>query len=544
MDAPIGRWTRVRTLGRGATGAEVFLAADEASGRLFAVKSVPERGAAALVREQEVMADLRSPHVVPCAGGRARRDGSYQLFLEFAPGGSLADEAARNGGRLEERDVRRYAADVARGLAHIHGAGVVHGDVKPRNVVLGADARAKLTDFGCARRIAASPRPPAGGTPAFMAPEVARGEEQGPAADVWALGCTVIAMATGRAPWSHVGDALAAVRLIGYTDAVPDVPEWLSAEAKDLVSLCLARRPSDRPTAAELLQHPFIRDAESGGGSKGNRWVSPKSTMDAAFWESDTDDEDDELACGAARRIGSLACSVSTVPDWDSEDDELACGAARRIGSLACSFSTVPDWDSEEEEGWIDVTSTPSVPAEGKAAVDDAGVVSSNEVEFGNAEVEPLVDVDGDSEDSAHDVGGPDDASPGHEARHQRLILPACERVPCNANYSVTRTSAMDFVLAQNSLCSPPVTSPIFRRLSFIPNSSVSCGSVLGLARTLSRRRVLSHVKLENFTALLAYCWITARVAVTATPAVKSTGTRPIPSLTSLPATPRAEDST
>jgi serine/threonine protein kinase len=63
--------------------------------------------------------------------------------------------------------------------------------------VLGADGRAKLADFGCARIAGAGPI--IGGTPAFMAPEVARGEEQGPAADVWALGCTVLEMATGRA---------------------------------------------------------------------------------------------------------------------------------------------------------------------------------------------------------------------------------------------------------------------------------------------------------------------------------------------------------
>ncbi|TVU20397.1 hypothetical protein EJB05_36604, partial [Eragrostis curvula] len=358
MEAPSvsGRWTRVRTLGRGASGAEVFLAADEATGRLFAVKSAASGpAAAALMREHAAMAGLRSPHVVPCAGGRAGRDGSYQLFLEFAPGGTLADAASRNnGGRLGERDAARYAADVAHGLAYVHGAGLVHGDVKPRNVVVGADGRAKLADFGCARRVVGGGfkgQQPIGCTPAFMAPEVARGEEQGPAADVWALGCTVLEMATGRAPWSGVNDVLAAVRLIGYTDAVPE----------DAGAGCPRMPRTSWPVACK------------------GKWVSPKSTLDAAFWESDdTDDENDELAQSAAARIKSLASSVSALPDWEDSDDD-----------------------------WIDVASTPSessdataVLAEEKTAAIDAGV--NSEEELRNAEVEPLVDIDVDSGESPH----------------------------------------------------------------------------------------------------------------------------------------------
>ena len=277
------QWTRVRTLGRGASGAEVFLAADDASGELFAVKSASTSGAAALRREQAIMsALLPTPRVVSCIGGRGGRDGSYHLLLEFAPGGSLADEVARTGG-LEERAVRAYAVDVAAGLAYLHGAGLVHGYVKARNVVIGADGRAKLADFGCARKSAAGGKI-IGGTPAFMAPEVARGEDQGPAADVWALGCTVVEMATGKAPWNGTGgDALAAMHMIGYTDAVPEVPQCLSAEAKDFLGMCFARHASDRFTAAQLLEHPFLASSAGVGAKqledvvKGRKWIGRAS---------------------------------------------------------------------------------------------------------------------------------------------------------------------------------------------------------------------------------------------------------------------------
>ncbi|KAM0833873.1 hypothetical protein ACQ4PT_063990 [Festuca glaucescens] len=316
---------RLRTLGRGASGAVVWLASDEASGKLLAVKSAAAGGAAQLAREGSVLTGLCSPHIIPCLGSRAAEHGGHQLLLEFAPGGSLADEAARSGGgRLPERAIRAYAGDVARGLAYLHARSLVHGDVKARNVVIGADGRARLTDFGCARAID-SPLP-IGGTPAFMAPEVARGEEQGPAADVWALGCTVVEMATGRAPWSDVSDLLAAVHRIGYTAAVPEVPGWLSPEAKDFLAACFARDPRDRCTAADLLDHPFlasavVRDYCRAEPAKQER-TTPKSTLHDALWDSDdTDDEVDETSrTTPAERIGALACAASALPDWDSDD--------------------------------------------------------------------------------------------------------------------------------------------------------------------------------------------------------------------------------
>ncbi|KAM0885507.1 hypothetical protein ACQ4PT_030296 [Festuca glaucescens] len=342
------RLTRLRTLGRGASGAVVSLFAADGGGEdeqsLLAVKSAGAASAQAqLRREGGILASLCSPYVLPCLGSRAAAGGGeYQLFLEFAPGGSLADEVERNGGSLEEGAVRAYAADVARGLAYLHGESMVHGDVKGRNVVIGADGWAKLADFGCARSVGSAG--PIGGTPAFMAPEVVRGEEQGPAADVWALGCTVIEMATGRAPWSGVDDVIAAVRLIGYTDAVPKLPERLSAEAKDFLDKCLRRRAGERWTAAQLLEHPFLAFAACGGDVEA-KWVSPKSTLDAAMWESDGEDDDNvpdftaeeerEVSDFTAERMKALAASYSVLPDWESDDGWIVCGQSELLQAVA-----------------------------------------------------------------------------------------------------------------------------------------------------------------------------------------------------------------
>uniref|UniRef100_A0A0E0PQP8 Protein kinase domain-containing protein n=4 Tax=Oryza TaxID=4527 RepID=A0A0E0PQP8_ORYRU len=374
------RLTRVRTLGRGASGAVVslFAAGDD---ELLAVKSAAgPAGAAQLRREAGILASLCSPHVLPCFGFGAVAGGEYGLLLEFAPGGSLADEVARNGGRLEEDDVRAYAADVASGLAYLHGVGMVHGDVKGRNVVIGANGRAKLADFGCARR--ADSAGPIGGTPAFMAPEVARGEEQGPAADVWALGCTVIEMATGRAPWSGVDDVVAAVRLIGFTDAVPEPPEWLSPEANDFLDKCLRRRAGERWTAAQLLEHPFLALAGCRAVAAEEtkpKWVSPKSTLDAAFWESDADDEDDDMPESWAERIMALAVPCSAVPDWESDDGWIDVMSSQSELPIAAAETPAEQTRSEVSESPVaspalETTSYASAWDERSEAVMDADV--------------------------------------------------------------------------------------------------------------------------------------------------------------------------
>uniref|UniRef100_A0A0E0EVI5 Protein kinase domain-containing protein n=1 Tax=Oryza meridionalis TaxID=40149 RepID=A0A0E0EVI5_9ORYZ len=422
-----GGWTRLRSIGHGASGATVSLAADDASGELFVVKSAGDDAVATarqqLRREWSVMSGLSSPHVLRCLGfvQAAAAAGEHQLFLEYAPGGSLADVVARNGDHLDESAVRAYAADVLRGLDYLHGKLVVHGDVKGSNVLVGADGRAKLADFGCARVAmpGGSKQPVLGGTPAFMAPEVARGEEQGPAADVWALGCTVVEMATGRAPWSDMDNVLAALQKIGYTDAVPDLPPWLSPEAKDFLRRCLQRRAGDRPTAAQLLQHPFVsKSCCLNKEVVKATWVSPTSALDAAaaLWESETssstdDEEDDDMSNSPTGRIRAMASSGGqTLPDWDSddhgwievldsvsisvankttaavEDYEASESPAKRVRAMVCSPSSVPDWDSDNH-GWIDVLSASPANDNGGAGnvPEEFDVVAAADQIFGEA---------------------------------------------------------------------------------------------------------------------------------------------------------------
>ncbi|KAL6846306.1 hypothetical protein ACP4OV_023754 [Aristida adscensionis] len=364
MGAIAGEWQRGPVIGRGAT-ATVSVAMDRATGEVFAVKSVEMASAGVLRREQSVLCALSSPYVVACLGSgvsssSAAADGSgsgrasFDLFLEYAPGGSLADEIKRRGGRCEEPLIRRRARDILRGLAHVHAAGVAHCDVKGRNVLLAADGRAMLADFGCARWTAAAEQWQHGGnaaairgTPVFMAPEAARGEAQGAAADIWAVGCTVIEMATGGPPWAHrFADPAAALHHVAHSGEVPEPPAWLSDEGKDFLARCLVRDPAQRWTAEQLLLHPFAAavapssssPAAASKAAAADQRVSPKSILDLGFWE-DSDSATDTgtaAALTAADRVGELAAGEPV--EWTWSDEQWITVCAHTGGSSSSSY--------------------------------------------------------------------------------------------------------------------------------------------------------------------------------------------------------------
>ncbi|KAF8689589.1 hypothetical protein HU200_041764 [Digitaria exilis] len=367
MGQPV-EWQRGPVIGRGAS-ATVSIATDRRTGDVFAVKSADIARSGVLRREQSILSALSSPHVVSCLGADVSvADGSghvtcYDLFLEYAPGGSLADEMRRHGGRFEEEAViRSRAADVLHGLAYVHAAGVAHCDVKARNVLIGRDGRAMLADFGCAHSTAEEDGGNAGGTtiirgtPAFMSPEAARGEAQGVAADIWALGCTVIEMATGGAPW-RFADAVAALHHVAHSGDVPPCPAWLSDEAKDFLSRCLVRDPAKRWTAEQLLRHQFIASSSTStqidpAASKSglvHLRVSPKSVFDQAFWEDSSSDSDTTVALMPVERVRALAAH-DVAADWTWSSGEhwiTVCGTHTGIGENSDGTAASPRFEAD-----------------------------------------------------------------------------------------------------------------------------------------------------------------------------------------------------
>ena len=202
-------------------------------------------------------------------GATGRREEFLTIFMEYVPGGSIAS-LLRRFGRFNETLVRLYTRQILTGLAYLHAHAVVHRDIKGGNVLVDRSGVCKLSDFGASTSLAdlehnsaaaaaaaAGPKSLAG-TPAFMAPEVIKQTGYGRKSDIWSVGCTVIEMATGKSPWAHYDNPVAAMFAIAVANELPPLPSDLSADGADFLAACFRRDPAQRPTAAELLRHPFL----------------------------------------------------------------------------------------------------------------------------------------------------------------------------------------------------------------------------------------------------------------------------------------------
>ncbi|XP_042479281.1 mitogen-activated protein kinase kinase kinase 18-like [Macadamia integrifolia] len=338
-------WTRGRTIGRGSF-ATVSLAKTHRSGEVFAVKSVDLSRSEFLQREQRVLSLIDCPRIVGYVGCDVTHENGrlmYNLFMEYISGGTLTDVIQDHGGRLDESEIRSHTRAILMGLDYLHSRRLVHCDIKGRNVLIGADG-AKIADLGCTRWVdEEAPAMPIAGTPVFMAPEVARGDEQSFPADVWALGCTVIEMATGRPPWPDIADPVSALHRIAFSSDIPDFPTFLSEEAKHFLGKCLKRDPKERWTADQLLKHPFLdQDSKQIQGSTSS--ISPTSILDQGFWDS-LEESDTETPLHISNL---LVLSSSNSP---------AERIRRLVGDIPSSSSTpnLPDWT--KDRNWVTVRS-------------------------------------------------------------------------------------------------------------------------------------------------------------------------------------------
>jgi tRNA A-37 threonylcarbamoyl transferase component Bud32 len=268
-----GRYRLRELVGTGGMGA-VWRARDELLGREVALKQVrlvnqpvAELALARerIMREARIAAALHHPHIVSIFDV-VLEDGEPWLVLEFLPSRSLGSVLAERGA-LPPAEVAAIGADVADALAAAHAAGIVHRDVKPDNVLLSRPSAAgpvvKLTDFGIAHT-AASPAITAThvltGTPAYFAPETARGEGTDARSDVYSLGATLYAAVEGRPPFdTDAGDVLALLARIGR-GGVPRPRR--AGPLTDLLGRLTADDPDARPTAAGA--HAALREIADG----------------------------------------------------------------------------------------------------------------------------------------------------------------------------------------------------------------------------------------------------------------------------------------
>jgi predicted Ser/Thr protein kinase len=249
----LGKWVIYKELGRGGMG-RVYLAREELTGRQAAVKVLAAELAQddgflhRFQREIETLGQLDHPGIVRFY--ESGREGTlYYYAMEYVEGQSL-EEILLEQNRLPWKEVLAIALQICPALKHVHDHGVIHRDIKPPNILLTADGRVKLTDFGIAKVFASTHLTATGGvvgTAEFLSPEQAAGKPVTKRSDLYSLGVVLYALLTGRTPFegSNFVDLLHKHRYAQFdrpAKVVPDVPY----ELDEIVCKLLEKDPADR----------------------------------------------------------------------------------------------------------------------------------------------------------------------------------------------------------------------------------------------------------------------------------------------------------
>jgi serine/threonine protein kinase len=258
-----GRYRLLSKIAGGGMGT-VWLGRDERLHRQVAIKQVlpplnadareAERQRERALREGRIAARLSHPHAISVYDV-VLEDGQPWLVMEYLPSRSLA-EVLTDDGLLRVDQVAQVGAQVADALAATHDAGIVHRDVKPANVLIGRGERVeglvKITDFGISHAAGDVNLTQTGqitGTPAFLAPEVAQGEEPRPASDVFSLGATLYTCLEGEPPFGMTENSLQLLHRVAGGEVT--FPQHAGALTQPLMRM-LAADPAERPTMSRV----------------------------------------------------------------------------------------------------------------------------------------------------------------------------------------------------------------------------------------------------------------------------------------------------
>ncbi|KAG8097896.1 hypothetical protein GUJ93_ZPchr0013g36683 [Zizania palustris] len=257
----IKSWMRGALLGSGSFGMVYEGISDE--GAFFAVKEVSllDQGSNAqqsiLALEQEIalLSQFEHENIVQYYG-TDKEESKLYIFIELVTQGSLSSLYQKY--KLQDSQVSAYTRQILNGLVYLHERNVVHRDIKCANILVDVNGSVKLADFGLAKEMSKiNMLRSCKGSVYWMAPEVVDPKKTyGPQADIWSLGCTVLEMLTRQIPYPNVEWANAFF-MIGHGKQ-PPIPSYLSTEAKDFISQCVKVDPEERPSASQLLSHPFV----------------------------------------------------------------------------------------------------------------------------------------------------------------------------------------------------------------------------------------------------------------------------------------------
>ncbi|KAJ5096930.1 hypothetical protein N7456_007651 [Penicillium angulare] len=255
-------YTKQTCIGGGSFG-RVYKGVDKRTGESVAIKIIDVENAEdevdEIIKEIAILSELKSPYVTKYHGSYLK--GSHLwIIMEFCSGGSC--HGLLRPGIIHEEYIAIILRELLRGLDYLHGDKKLHRDIKAANILLSASGQVKLADFGVSSQLSATmtKKNTFVGTPFWMAPEVIKQSGYDYKADIWSLGITAIELACGDPPYADIHPMK--VLFLIPKNPPPVLNGNFSKPFKQFVELCLRRDPKERPSAKELLEHPFIKRAK------------------------------------------------------------------------------------------------------------------------------------------------------------------------------------------------------------------------------------------------------------------------------------------
>ncbi|GAM26678.1 hypothetical protein SAMD00019534_098530 [Acytostelium subglobosum LB1] len=321
---PATEFEILESLGRGSFGA-VFKARHKRSGHIVAVKQVPvNEDFQEILKEINIMKQCKSKYVVQYYGNYFKGETCW-IIMEYCSMGSVSDMMNLSTMILNEEQIALVCYSTLKGLYYLHKSSKIHRDIKPGNILVTSTGECKLADFGVSGQLSERTRKrnTVIGTPFFLAPEIIQEVGYDSKADIWALGISAIEMAEFHPPY-HDLHPMRVLFMIPTAESpkLKEPSKW-SPEFSDFIRLCLAKEQSQRPTAKDLLKHPFFEKKVKGNYVMKSLSDAAQEVIDRAGGREKAIKEAAERNSKRSAESGDFTQSSSVDPDSDEEEDLL-----------------------------------------------------------------------------------------------------------------------------------------------------------------------------------------------------------------------------